>query len=172
MDSSFVNRMVGCEFAYEIWERIETYFASQMRAKIRSLKTQLKASKKQGPVRDYLPQIRKIVDTLAVVGSPISTEKCIELILDGLNEDYSSFITIVMSQTQPLSTPELEALLMTQEEMIERFRKTDVNMVQALLTRSSLQDSKNSQDSRNANQGQGQGQGRGNGGRRGQGRGF
>ena len=114
MDSSFANRMVGCEFAYEVWERIENYFAFQMRAKVRQLKTQLKASKKQGPICDYLLQIKKIVDTLAVVGSPISTEEHIEVILDGLNEDYSAFITIIMSRIQPFSIPELETLLMAQ----------------------------------------------------------
>ena len=72
MESSFTNSMVGYEFAHEVWEWIETYFASQTRAKVRQLKTQLKASKKQGPVQYYLLQIKKIVDTLAAVGSPIS----------------------------------------------------------------------------------------------------
>ena len=83
------------------------YFAS-----LRQLKTQLKTSKKQGPIQDYLLQIKKIVDTLAAIGSPISTEEHIEVILDGLNEDYNAFITTVMSRTQPFSIPKIKALLM------------------------------------------------------------
>ena len=75
-----------------------------------------------------------------------------------------------MSWAQPFSILEIKALLMAQEEMIERFKKTYVNMVQAHLAQSSLQVSKNSQDSRSTNQGNGQD--RGNGGRKGWGRSF
>ena len=39
MDASFKNRMVGCSFAYEIWDCITVFFASQTRAKIKQLKT-------------------------------------------------------------------------------------------------------------------------------------
>ena len=39
-------RMGGCVCAYQIWEKIEKFFASQTRAKIRQLKTQLKGVKK------------------------------------------------------------------------------------------------------------------------------
>ena len=49
MYAAFKNRMVGCNFACEIWKRIESYFTSQTKAKVKQLKTQLKAIKKQGP---------------------------------------------------------------------------------------------------------------------------
>ena len=75
--------------------------------------------------------INKVVDSLAIVGSPVSVEDHIEVILDGLNEDYASFITTVISRVQPFSVNELEALLMAQEEMLERFKKSKTSLVQA-----------------------------------------
>ena len=86
MNASFANRMVGCKTTHEIWHRIEVYFVSQTKAKVKQLKTQLKAIKKQGPSSEYLLKIKKVVDSLAAVGSPISDEEHIEIILDGLGE--------------------------------------------------------------------------------------
>ena len=100
-------------------------------------------------------QIKKVVDYLAAVGSPISVENHIKVILDGLNEDHASLITIVLSRVQPFSINDLEALLMAQEERIERFRKSETSLVQANASQTSLQDSRSS--------------GRGFGGRRGTG---
>ena len=42
-------RMVGCVFAYQVWEKIEKFFASQTRARIRQLKTQLRSTKNLHP---------------------------------------------------------------------------------------------------------------------------
>ena len=75
--------------------------------------------------------INKVVDSLTIVGSPVSVDDHIEVILDGLNEDYASFITTVISRVQPFSVNELEALLMAQEEMLERFKKSETSLVQA-----------------------------------------
>lgn len=126
MDSTFKNIMVGCNFAFEIWNKIEIYFASQTRAKIKQLKTQLKAIKKQGSTAaEYLIKIKKTIDALAAVGVPISTKDHIEVILDGLNEDYGPFITIVLSRKDLFSVDELEVLLITQDEILDLFKKTN-----------------------------------------------
>ena len=126
--------MVGCNFPYEIWARIATYFASKTWAKVRWLKTQLKSIKKQGSDFEYLHKINRLVDYLAVVSSPITIGEHIEVILDGLNEDYATFITTMMSRVKFFSINEIEALLIDQEEMIERFRKSKVPLVEANMT--------------------------------------
>ena len=41
MSKSFTTRMVGCKFSHQIWTRLEEFFASQTKAKVRQLKTQL-----------------------------------------------------------------------------------------------------------------------------------
>lgn len=78
---------------------------------MKQLKTQLMAIKKQGPVIEHLLKIKKIVDSLVAVSSPISDEDYVEVILDGLNEDYAPLITVVLSRSDPFSISELEVLL-------------------------------------------------------------
>ena len=67
--------MVGCVFAYQIWERIEKFFASQTRAKVRQLKTQLKNIKKTSSMNLYRLEIKKCVDQSIAAGAPIGTEE-------------------------------------------------------------------------------------------------
>jgi len=64
------------------------YFASHTRAKIRKLKLQLKAPKKDRSNTMYLLDIKKTVDSLAAVGVPFSSDEYIEVILDDLSDDY------------------------------------------------------------------------------------
>ena len=41
MSTQFTTRMVGCDFSYQIWKRLEVFFASQFQAKVRQLKAKL-----------------------------------------------------------------------------------------------------------------------------------
>jgi len=52
------------------------------------------------------------MDILIVVGCPISSEDHIEAILNGLSDDYDSFITFVTSRLDPYTVKDLEALLL------------------------------------------------------------
>lgn len=73
MSENLHTRMVGCEYSFQIWKKLDILFASQTREKVSQLKLQLKSSKKVGSVNDFLLSIKKVVDTLAMVGSPIDT---------------------------------------------------------------------------------------------------
>ncbi|XP_020218432.1 uncharacterized protein LOC109801728 [Cajanus cajan] len=131
MTTPILTKMVGLVRTHQIWKRLETYFASQTRAKIKKLKLQLQMSKKNSTVTKYLLSIKKTVDSLAAVGSPISEEEHIEAILDGLPEEFDSFITCITSRLDPYSVDDIEALLLAQEERFEKHRKTEQNFIQA-----------------------------------------
>ena len=121
MNEAVTNRVVGCEFAHQVWGKLDTYFASRTKAKIKQLKTQLKSIKKEGSsVADYVLKIKKVVDSLDAVGAPVSIEEHIEVILDGLPEDYCHLFTTVLSRTVPYLVDELEALLTAHEERLEK----------------------------------------------------
>jgi len=60
------------------------YYASHTRAKIRKLKLQLKTPKHERSISTYLLDIKKVVDSLAATGSPVSSEDHTDTILDGL----------------------------------------------------------------------------------------
>ena len=84
----------------------------------------MKSIKKEGSsVANYVLKVKKVVDLLDAIGAPISTEEHVEVILDGLPEDYCHLITTVLSRTTPYSVDELEALLMAHEERLERYKK-------------------------------------------------
>lgn len=110
MSENLITRIVGCEFSHQIWKKLEVFFASQSRAKINQLKTQLKTTKKTGSVNDFLLNIKRIVDTLAAVGAPINVEDHIEAIFNGLSCEYDPFITSVMTRIEPYSVEDIGGL--------------------------------------------------------------
>jgi len=74
------------------------YFGSHTRAQIKKLKVQLKTPKNNRDIDTYLIEIKKTVDSVAAIGAPISAEEHIERMIDGLLEDYNSFVTAVMNR--------------------------------------------------------------------------
>ena len=102
------------------------------------------------------------MDSLVVVGAPTSVEDHIEVILLGLNKNYSAFITTRVSRSKPYSINEIEALLMDQEKRIERFRSS----VQAIISQLSVDDKKNGGNTIGVHtRGHGRGRGHSRGGR-------
>jgi len=85
----------------------------------------LHTPKRERSIFVYLQDIKKSVDSLAVAGSPISIEEHIEIILYGLPEEYDAFITSITSRTDPYTVEEVEALLLAQEERLERYRNNN-----------------------------------------------
>ena len=112
MDASFTNRVVDCDYAHQIWAKIESYFTSKTHARVRKLRAPLKSVKKKEPVSAYLLKIKKIVDTLVAVGALVTTEEHIEVILHGLNFEYVIFIIAVVSRSNPYAVDEIRALML------------------------------------------------------------
>jgi len=61
-----------------------------------------------------------VVDSLTAIGSPICAEDHIDAILDGLLEEYDSFVTSVTSWLDPYTTQDIESLLMAQEDRFDK----------------------------------------------------
>ena len=59
--------------------------------------TQLKGIKKQRLAWKHLLKIKKVVDSLAAVGFAINDAEYVEVILDGLSEQYAPLIRSVLS---------------------------------------------------------------------------
>ncbi|RVW43373.1 Retrovirus-related Pol polyprotein from transposon RE1 [Vitis vinifera] len=121
VSESILPRLVGCDTSFLLWGRLEQYFASQTRAKAKQFKTQLQHTKKGGSTIDeYLAKIKVCVDSLASVGVSLSTKDHVESILDGLPNDYESFVTSVILRNDDFSVEEIEALLMAHESRVEK----------------------------------------------------
>ncbi|KAH1147426.1 hypothetical protein GYH30_042544 [Glycine max] len=87
--------------------------------------------KKDKSISEYLLTIKKIVDSLSVIGSAISDDDHIEAILDGFPEDYDSFVTSITSRLDPDTVDYIEAFLLAQEEHFEKHKKADSNLILA-----------------------------------------
>jgi len=97
----------------------------------KKLKVQLRMIKKDKSILEYLLAIKKIIDSLAAIGSVISDDDHIEAILDGLPEDYDSFVTFVTSRLDPYTVDDIEAFLLAQEERFEKHKKAYSNLILA-----------------------------------------
>ena len=122
--------MVGCDFSLKIRTRLETFFASQVKDKATKLWNKLGNTKKGGFVSDCLIEIKSTIDALIFVGASITNSDHVEVVLNRLTKEYGLFINTIISWVEPILVKELEALLMTQEEMIQKFKRND-NFVQA-----------------------------------------
>jgi len=130
MTTPILTKMVGLETTSQIWQKVTTYYAFHTRAHIKKLRVQLRQSKKDRSVNVYL-DIKKIVDSLVAIGTPLSADEHIDTILDRLYEDYNSFITFVTSRLDPYNVEDIKALLLVQEEHFEKHKLNDSSIFQA-----------------------------------------
>ncbi|XLR54392.1 hypothetical protein S83_005064 [Arachis hypogaea] len=139
IDPVFKNKMVGCTLSHQIWRTIEEYFAESTRFRVKQLKAQLKAIKKQGQSpTDYVFKIKNIADSLAALGSPLTTEEHKEALLEGLSEEYQMILTTVNTKPELYSLCEVETIIMSYDDMLDKFRRSTNPMVQANFTQSSF----------------------------------
>nr|KYP44225.1 hypothetical protein KK1_034289 [Cajanus cajan] len=138
MEPQFKVRMVGYEWCHQMWRNLETYFASQTKARVKQLKIQLRGIKKTTAINQYLLEIKKIVDTLAAIGSPLDTTEHIDAIFDGLPEEYDPFVTSVLTRTEDYTVEQIEALLMAHEERLEKHKRSDSASPQVNLAQGNL----------------------------------
>lgn len=119
-----LTRIVGCTSTLQIWEKIELHFASQTKARVRQLTTQLKNTLKRNlSVNEYLLKIKSIIDALAGIGHQISESDHIDYIFDGLGDAYDPFILAITSRNEPYTVDQIEALLLAQEARFEKNSK-------------------------------------------------
>ena len=78
-------------------------------------------------------KIKDIVYSLSAVGALVSVENHIEVILNGLNEEYSAFIIAIVSRSEPYYIEEIEAQLIAKKEKIERSKKMEFTSMQTHL---------------------------------------
>jgi len=97
---------------------------------VKKFRLLLKTPKNDKSITTYVTNIKKIVDSLAAVGSPITTADHVDAILDGLSAQYDGFVTSILSCQYPYTVDDLEALLLTQEERFERHKLAQDSILQ------------------------------------------
>jgi len=85
--------------------------------------------------------IKKIVDTLVAIDSPITTEDHIDAILDGLPDEYDSFVTIITSRLDPYVVADVKSLILAQKKRLDKGISSDNFLHANVATRSSINQS-------------------------------
>ncbi|GAU19342.1 hypothetical protein TSUD_336290 [Trifolium subterraneum] len=180
LSDSVLPRVLGCKHAFQVWDQIHKYFHSVLQARARQLRSELKNTKKASrSVGEYLLRIKSIVNSLLAVGDLVSDREQVDAILEGLPEEFNSFVMMVYSRFDTPTVEDVEALLLLQEAQFEKFRQELASpsvSAHVALTDSKMSDNSVDQDSHEvgtehyvAGKGRGRGKGRGKGRSRGRG---
>jgi len=119
-----------------------------MRAKAKRLRVELRStSLANRTVQEYLLRIRNLVDNLASIGDPIPMNQHLDVILEGLPQEYSPVISDVESKFEVIDIDEVESLLIAHETRLDKFKKKTIDDVASLnLTHASASESQPSAD--------------------------
>ncbi|MED6131950.1 hypothetical protein PIB30_014852 [Stylosanthes scabra] len=90
------------------------------------------ATKHGTPASDYITKVKSLTDSLAALGSPLTTDEHIEVLLEGLNS------LPINQNTELFSLCEVETMIMSHDEAINKNRTQNLNPAQANLTQSSF----------------------------------
>lgn len=104
--------------------KLNLYFAAQTKAKVSQSKTMLQSIKKGSlTISEYILKVKNAVKKLASVGHVLSNTDEIEVIFNGLLEEYDTFVISVNSRLESSSVEEIESLRLAQEARIEKHAK-------------------------------------------------
>jgi histone deacetylase 1/2 len=124
LSDSVLPRILGCKHAFQVWDQIHKYFNSVLKARARQLRSELKNTKKASrSIGEYLICIKSIVNSLLVVCDTVSDQEQVDAILEGLLEDFNSFVMMVYSRFDTPTIEDVEALLLLQEAQFDKFRQ-------------------------------------------------
>lgn len=124
LSDSILPRVVGCKHAWQVWEKIQNHFYTTMKAKVRQLRFELKITKKGSrSINEYLLRIKAIVDQLIAAGDTLSDQEHIDVVLDGLPEEYNSFVMMIYARSDSPSISDIESLLLLQEAQFDKFKQ-------------------------------------------------
>lgn len=105
--------VLHCTTSANVWTTLASTYAKPSRGHIKQLKTQLKNWKKETKTIDvYFQDITIRLDQLAILVKAVDHEDQIDLILEGLPEDYKIIIDLTEGRDVPPSITELHERLL------------------------------------------------------------
>ncbi|CAN6970048.1 unnamed protein product [Brassica rapa subsp. trilocularis] len=103
----------------EIWNMLAGTYGTPSRRHIKQIKQEFKRSVKGTQTVDgYMTSIIKTADELAVLGSPVEHEDLLDIITDGLGDDYRAIVEMVNGRDIPITLDELHEKLVEREHTL------------------------------------------------------
>ncbi|MCH94884.1 retrovirus-related Pol polyprotein from transposon TNT 1-94, partial [Trifolium medium] len=124
MTKEMLTSVIGSKQAWQIWDKIHAYFQTHTNAKAMQLRSELRStSLENGTISEFLLRIQVLIDSLYAIGEPISPKEHLDVILEGLPQEYESTISLISGRFGSISIVEVKTLLLGHESRLERFRK-------------------------------------------------
>ena len=101
-------------------------FMSQSKARYLPLKMQIQLTNKGSlSVSDYFNKMKKIVDSLAIGGNPITSNELIMNLLTGLDDNYESLGTNILTtlEKEKLTVKEVYFMMVSHETRLEMSKR-------------------------------------------------
>ena len=134
MLSSMVDNVlimvINFETSLELWEMLAGIFMSQSKARYLPLKMHIQSTKKRPlSISDYFNKMKKIADSLAIKGNPITLNELIMHLLTGLDENYESLVTNILTrlEKEKLTVEEVYSMMLSHETRLEMSKRKSHN---------------------------------------------
>ncbi|PKU75736.1 Retrovirus-related Pol polyprotein from transposon TNT 1-94 [Dendrobium catenatum] len=113
---SILPYVISLSTTHEVWTTLERRLQPTNRSRVIQLKNELHhIQMRDQTMRQYLNQIKILVDNIAAAGSVVDTEDIVLYILNGLSPTYNAFKTAIRTSLQPISLDDLYSLLCNEE---------------------------------------------------------
>lgn len=101
---------ISCRSSWQLWEKHPFLFSIVRQCKSSSASHSTTLEKQT--ISEFLPCTQALVDALTEIGDFVSSKEQLDIILQGLPEEYESTVSIISSRFDPLSIDEVEAMVM------------------------------------------------------------
>jgi hypothetical protein len=126
LSEKVLSTVYGLNTSHQAWTALSTKFASKSKSRISNLKKQLQGLSQGSKSCSYFMQAAKhIADQLGATGNPISDEELISSILNGLNPNFTHFITTYSFHTRAndISYEDFQDELITHEMLLNQHQQ-------------------------------------------------
>ncbi|KAF4379061.1 hypothetical protein F8388_022148 [Cannabis sativa] len=121
MSESVLGSLAQFQSSYTACRALEQRYASQSKARILQIKSQLSTIQKGNlSIFDYLDKVKILADSLSVAGTPMDENDLIMHLLNGLGPEFDPVVVHVTSLVDDLSLESIQSLLLTHESRLER----------------------------------------------------
>ncbi|KHN37157.1 hypothetical protein glysoja_046755, partial [Glycine soja] len=126
LSPAILPSVIGCKHTFQLWENIHQSFQSKTKAQARQLRTQLRTTKKgSSSISEFLAKIKHISDSLTSIGESVSLQDQLDVILEGLPNEFESLVTLINSKIEWFDLEEIRALLLAHEQRLDKARITE-----------------------------------------------
>jgi hypothetical protein len=104
----------------EAWKTITDMFASHTRARTTNVRLALATTKKDNmTVAQYYGKMKGLTDEMDAAGKPLDNEELVMYIYNGLDTEYNSLVSTLVTRLEPIAPSELYSQLSSFETRLE-----------------------------------------------------